>query len=127
MGFCKRIHVSHRWTQMDTDQCRSWMYYLCASVFICGSILTDSHVAVRVHLVADQTQGGFEVAAGGLEGVGVDGQRGTEDDQRGAVFGSVDGFFQAQPPYRLHRDLHGGDDLSKLIQRAGLSAASGFD
>jgi len=35
-----------------------------------------------VDLLADEAQGGLEVARGGLEGVGVDGQRSAKDDEK---------------------------------------------
>ena len=43
--------------------------------------------------IADKTQGGFEVAVGGFEGVGVDGEWCAENDERSAVAWAFDGLF----------------------------------
>jgi len=81
--------------------------------------LADGDVAVSVDLVADETQGCFEIAGGGAEGVGVDGKRGADDDKRRAVAGRIDGLFDGQAADGLDRNGDGLDDFAEAIERAG--------
>jgi len=66
--------------------------------------------------VADESQGGFEVASGGLEGVRVDRQGSAENDERGAVAGAGDGLFEGETADRLNGNVDGVNDLFELIE-----------
>ena len=61
-----------------------------------GKLPADFDVTVGVDLLADEAQGGLEVARGGLEGVGIDRERSAEDDERGAVFRAAHGLFEGE-------------------------------
>jgi len=80
-----------------------------------------------VDFLADEAQGGFEVARGGLEGVGVDRERSPEHDERGAVFRTAHGLFEREPADGLDGDVDRLDDLAELVQRAGHAEPAGGD
>src|SRR5690606_38254400 len=56
---------------------------------------------------ADEPEGAFQVAPGRLEGVCVDGQRGSQNDQWGAVGRTLNGLFEGKSAYSLHRNAYG--------------------
>ncbi len=90
-------------------------------------LAADFDVTVGVDLLADEAQGGFEVARGGLEGVGIDGQRGAEDDERGAVFRATDRLLEGEAADGLDGDVDRLDDFTELVHRAGHAEAAGGD
>ena len=77
--------------------------------------------------LADHSERSFQVTIGGLEGVGIDRQRGAEHDQRGTVSRTGDCLFEREPAHRLHRHLHGSDHLAQLVERAGHPVAGRSD
>ena len=99
---------------------------ICAHLFA-SAFSADRDVAVGVDAVADQPQRAFEVAAGGLERVGVDRQRRAEHDQRRAVLGRADRLLERQPADGLHGDAHRLHHFAELVERAGHALAAGGD
>src|SRR5690348_8722257 len=73
----------------------------------------------RVNAPADLAQDALQVAGSRLEGVGIDGQRRAQHDQRRAVARTGDGLLDAQPPDRLHGHGDRAHDLRQLVQRTG--------
>lgn len=76
---------------------------------------------------ADKAEGIFQVAAGCLECVGVDGQRCAEDDKGGTIGRAGDGLLKGKSTYRLDWDFHSADDFPQLVQRARHPLTPGGD
>ena len=78
-------------------------------------------------LLADEAQGGLEVARGGLEGVGIDRERSAEDDERGAVFRATQRLFEGEATDGLDGHVDRLDDFAELVHRAGHAETAGGD
>ena len=76
---------------------------------------------------ADFAEDGFDIAAGGAEGVAIDGEGGTDDDEGSAVERALDGLFEGEPADGLDGDGDGGNDLAELVEGAGHAVACGGD
>ena len=76
---------------------------------------------------ADHSQRCFQIAVGGFEGVGVNGERRAEDNERGTVLRALDGLLETESTDGLHGDFDGVDDFAELVERAGRAVASGGD
>ncbi len=68
---------------------------------------------------ADEPERSLQVAIGCFEGVGIDRERGAEDNQRRAQGRAADGLLQREPTHRLHRHPHGSNDLAQLVEWTG--------
>src|ERR1700744_421356 len=79
-------------------------------------LFADRNVAVGVDLVGDHAQLALEVAARGLERVGIDGQRRAQHDERGSVLGRAHGLLDGEAADRLHRHADRRDDLAQLVE-----------
>lgn len=77
--------------------------------------------------LTDKAERGFQVAIRGLKGVSVDRERRSEDDERGAVLGALDGLLQGEAADGLYGDFDGVDDLAELVEGAGHAMAGGGD
>ena len=78
-------------------------------------------------LLADEAQGGLEVARGGLEGVGIDRERSAEDDERGAVFRATYRLFEGEATDGLDGYVDCLNDFAELVHRAGHAETAGGD
>ncbi len=76
----------------------------------------DFDIAEAVDFVADAAQDRFQVAAGLLKAVGIDGQWSADDDQRRAVGRRLNGLVDRQTTDSLYGNLHRVDNFAKLIQ-----------
>ena len=90
----------------------------------CQQSRRSSDDFLRMHGLTDHAEGGFEITVGGFEGVGVDGEGSSEDDEGSAVLGALDGLFQTEAADGLHGDFDRVDDLAELVERAGHALTS---
>jgi len=80
-----------------------------------------------MHGLADESQGSFEIAVGGAKGVGVNGERGTQYDQRSPVGRAFHRLFQGEASDGLNRYRYGIDDFAELVEGIWHSIAPGGD
>src|ERR1700733_12148608 len=67
-----------------------------------------------MNLVANQTELVFEIARVAAN------EGSAQNDQARSEFGGADRLLNGKTAYRLDRHFHGGNDLSQLIERAGI-------
>ncbi len=76
---------------------------------------------------ADHTEGAFEITIGGFEGVGINREWRTQDNEWCSVLGALDGLFEAESADCLNGDFHGIRHFAELIERAGHPVPGGGD
>ena len=82
---------------------------------------------LSVDLITDEFERCLKIPVGGLEGIRVDGERGAEDDEGGAVFGAAHGLLDGESADGLHGDGNRRDDVAEAVKRAGHAFAARGD
>lgn len=72
---------------------------------------------------ADFAEGRFDGSVGGAEGIAVDGEGGSDHDERGTVLWALHGLFEREATDCLDGDGDCGDHFAELVERAGHAVA----
>lgn len=70
-------------------------------------------------MLADQSEGCFQVALSRAKCVSVNGEGRTNDNERRAISGRIDGLLNRKPADCLNRDGNCVDNLAQAIERSG--------
>jgi hypothetical protein len=85
----------------------------------------ESWNILSMHGFANHAQRRLQIAVRRFEGVSINGEGRAENDERGTVFGALDGLFQTEATDGLDWDFDGIAYFTELIQRARHALASG--
>jgi hypothetical protein len=80
-------------------------------------VISFSGNFLSMHCLANHAQGRFEVSVGSFESIGINRQRGSEDNEGRSIPGTGNRLLEAQSAYCLNRHAYGIDHLAELIER----------